>query len=783
MSRGKDHSVLNEVLKLSEDFAVLKGHETLSKIHILHTIISIDEIRNLLVKCGVDFEKLVFLDQEKINSQEVSIYKDRPNYKPTRSEDINRIISMSEEFANHHNNIGIELFDVLFSLTEFKDSEEHYMLMESGLDLDLLKKEIQNNKKPYCLFQVVDPENQQLHRIPNNKKTQESVTTNKTNNKASVVDQLNAVNWVVNYNEYVKKKAVDPLIGREDEVQKVIYSISKRKKSNAVLVGEPGVGKTAIVEGLAQLINAQKVPDSLKNSIIFGLDISGLVSGTKYRGDLEQKVNSVLNLIKNETNIIIFIDEIHSLFSNVNANDLSNIFKPLLSSGQLKFIGATTYQEFRQYFEKDAAFNRRFEKIDIEEPSIENSIKILQGLKSGYEQFHKVKYSEDAIESAVNLSIKHINGKFLPDKAIDVIDEAGTFVKFNPEYNGVVSKEVVQKIISKMTRIPEMTMSEDTKNQIEFLDKNLKSVIFGQNEAIDKIVDIIQLGKAGFNNPNKPLGSFMFAGPTGVGKTDLTNQLSKQLGMNLCRLDMSEFKEAHTVSRLIGSPPGYVGSNQDGQLTGAVLKQPNSIILLDEMEKAHPEILDLLLQVLDHGTLTDSQGRKANFRQSIIICTTNTGSAEINRAVIGLNQGSIEQVRDPMGIIKNSFRPEFLNRFDSIIWFNSLTKENVRSILMKHVKDVESTLMSKNNSSIILDEKVQDLLINKGYSPEYGARQLDRVFQNEIKKPLAKELLFGQLQKPSKIMVSVEDGKINFNIKPLKVKVSKKIAKEVIKNE
>lgn len=787
MSFKKDPTLLREVLQGALQVAQKRGHEFCSKIHVLWILIhSTERFITLLKASNVDLKKLMDLATKEIDGQEESLNRNETTYRPQQSDDLDKVIAISEEMASFYKNFGVELFDILLALTEFKESEEFYILKEAGLNLELLKQEIQSKKSKYSEFEM--NQNREQQNIPPRQNTEPSARRAAQNNNQQNDPQtqhaqkppattLEELRWIINYNKQINKISVDPMIGREEEVEKLVYTLAKRKKNNAILVGEPGVGKTAIVEGLAKLINAKKVPVEIQKMVVYALDMTALMASTKFRGEMEERLNETINLLKNTPNAILFIDEIHTIVNAGSVSggsmDVANILKPIMASGEVRFIGATTYAEYRNFFEKDAALSRRFQKIDIEEPTEDSTVKILTGLKTQYEKYHKVMYMEDSIKLAVQLSIKHIQNRFLPDKAIDVLDEAGTLVKFNEQlYKGVVTPEVIKKVISKMARVPEETMNETVKTQVAQLEERLKSVIFGQDEAVVKIVETVQMSKAGLNNQNKPIGSFMFAGPTGVGKTEITNQLSKYLSMNLVRIDMSEFKEAHTVSRLIGSPPGYVGSNQEGQITGAVIKNPNSIFLLDEIEKAHPDVLDLLLQVLDHGTLTDSQGKKANFRQSIIICTTNAGASEVAKSVIGLTEDSVKSQRDPLGAIKNSFRPEFLNRFDSIVWFNSLSKENIKNVMYKHVKDLAERLI-QNNSTIEFKADAEEYLINKGYSVVYGARPMERVFQDEIKKPLSKEILFGKLQNPSKIMVSMKDGKITFDIKAVKLKVKK----------
>lgn len=756
-------TILNDILENAKIIAQKNKHENIYLIHVLASLVNTSIIQSILNKCQCNFELLVLGINDQFKSLDTV---PTTNLTPlSYSQEVLMLKEISIKKAEHGNQQAVELFNVLSAILEFNDSESSYLLKTYGFNPSVFNKEIIKNKQNYSQF--MSPK-QQTPEMPENK----SHTSQKNkNNPESAIEELS---WITNLNESVKKISVDPMIGREKEVSDLIHTLAKKKKSNAILVGEPGVGKTSIVEGFAQKINEGKVPDSIKKYKIYSLDVNGLMSQTAYRGQLEAKIKETLDILKKIPNAVLFMDEVHMIIGANAGGDgamsVGNILKPVMSSGELKFIGATTYKEFVNLFEKDAALNRRFQKIDVEEPSQEDCLKILEGLKTSYEKFHDVKIMSESLETAVKLSVKFMKGKFLPDKAIDLMDEASTLVKFAKEkYNGIVSPEAIRKVVSKIARVPEETMTESVKKQVETLAVGLNKVIFGQEDAISKIEETILLAKSGLSNENKPLGSFMFAGPTGVGKTELTNQLSKLMSIPMARIDMSEFKESHTVSKLIGAPPGYVNSDQEGQLTSIVMRNPSSIILLDEIEKAHPEVMDLLLQVLDHGTLTDSKGKKADFRQSIIICTTNTGTEELTKSVIGMTTESIQSQRNPLDAVRNSFRPEFINRFDNLIWFNSLSKENIKSVLNKLKSQLDTSLVSKN-VKITLTPEAEDFIINKGYSPKYGARPMERVFSQEIKVPLSREIIYGKLQNGGQVSVSVEDNKLTFSFKTVKAK-------------
>jgi ATP-dependent Clp protease ATP-binding subunit ClpA len=551
------------------------------------------------------------------------------------------------------------------------------------------------------------------------------------------------------------------------EVERTIQILCRRRKNNPLLVGEAGVGKTAIAEGLAKKIVDHEVPDVLANATIYALDLGTLVAGTKYRGDFEKRLKAVLAQLKREKDVVLFIDEIHTIIGAGAASggvmDASNLIKPVLASGELRCIGSTTYQEFRGIFEKDRALARRFQKIDVEEPSVEETIAILKGLKSRFEEHHQIQYTEEALRSAAELSDKYLNDRHLPDKAIDVIDEAGANVQLQPEAERkkVIDVDEVEAIIAKIARIPPKKVSTSDTEALRNLSRDLKLVVFGQDEAIEALTASIRMNRSGLVNEGRPVGSFLFAGPTGVGKTEITRQLARIMGMELIRFDMSEYMERHTVSRLIGAPPGYVGFDQGGLLTEEIAKHPHCVLLLDEIEKAHPDVFNLLLQVMDHGTLTDNNGRKADFRNVAIIMTTNAGAQEMSRSSIGFT--SQDHSSDGMEVIKRMFTPEFRNRLDAIIQFSGLSQEHIAKVVDKFIFELEGQLQEKH-VSLIVEPEARVWLAEHGYDPSMGARPMARLIQEEIKKPLAEELLFGRLVGGGTVRVDVVEGKLQFEI-------------------
>jgi ATP-dependent Clp protease ATP-binding subunit ClpA len=571
-----------------------------------------------------------------------------------------------------------------------------------------------------------------------------------------------------NLNQLAIEGKIDPLIGREPELERVVQILCRRRKNNPLLVGEAGVGKTAIAEGLAKRIVDGQVPEILAKGQVYALDMGALLAGTKYRGDFEQRLKAVLKQLVDNPNAILFIDEIHTLIGAGSASggtlDASNLLKPALSSGALKCIGATTYQEFRGIFEKDHALSRRFQKVDVNEPSIQETVEILRGLKSRFETHHGVKYTANALTTAAELSARYINDRHLPDKAIDVIDEAGALQRILPKskQKKVIGKPEIEEIVSKIARVPARNVSNDDRSALKNLDRDLKAVVFGQDKAIDALAAAIKMARSGLGNPAKPVGSFLFSGPTGVGKTEVARQLAFIMGVELIRFDMSEYMERHAVSRLIGAPPGYVGFDQGGLLTEAITKHPYSVLLLDEIEKAHPDIFNILLQVMDHGTLTDNNGRKADFRNVVIIMTTNTGAEMLSKSSIGFS--NTKAAGDEMSEIKRMFTPEFRNRLDAIVSFGALDEEIILRVVDKFLMQLESQLSEKKVEAIFT-ENLKKYLAKNGFDPQMGARPMARLIQDTIRRALADELLFGRLANGGRVTIDVDDkGQVTLEI-------------------
>ncbi len=584
--------------------------------------------------------------------------------------------------------------------------------------------------------------------------------------------------YTTNLNDRARAGKIDPLIGRSKEIERMVQTLCRRRKNNPLLVGEAGVGKTALAEGLALRITENKVPELLKSAVVYSLDMGSLMAGTRYRGDFEARVKEVLKALEGKRSKgempILFIDEIHTLVGagavGGGSLDAANLLKPLLSQGEIRCVGSTTYKEYRAHIEKDHALSRRFQKIDVVEPTVEEAIQILQGLQSRFEEHHQVKYTHEAIRAAVELAAKHLTDLHLPDKAIDVIDEAGARARLAGTQDQKIDAPQIEEVISQIARIPARSVSVSQKDRLKQLDRDLKLTIFGQNEAIEAVSTAIRLARSGLRTGDKPIGSFLFCGPTGVGKTELSKQLALALGVQILRHDMSEYGEKHTVSRLIGAPPGYVGFDQAGVLTDAVLKNPYAVVLLDEIEKAHPDVWNILLQVMDHGTLTDNNGRKVDFRNVVLILTSNVGSREMERKPLGMSSADAD-AKAPQAAAKKAveqaFTPEFRNRLDAIVFFNPLSTENMRQVVMKQLLELETQLLSKN-VEVTWDESIQEWMLKKGYDRALGARPLARLIQDRIKKPLANEILFGKLENGGRVTVAAKDDEVTFTYKSAK---------------
>jgi ATP-dependent Clp protease ATP-binding subunit ClpA len=720
-----------------------KRHEFITVEHLLLTMLDNASAAQVLRACSVNIDELRQVLSDFIAANTPVTPGDREvDTQPTVG--FQRVIQRAILHVQSTNKKEVTGANILVALFGEKDSHAVYFLTQRNVSR-------------------LDVVNFIAHGID---KTQPGTPTKPQSESESESEQ-NGGGALKSYTQDLNAQAVagkiDPLIGREIELERVIQTLCRRRKNNPLLVGEAGVGKTAIAEGLARRIIENDVPEILKNAHVYSLDMGALLAGTKYRGDFEQRLKAVLKELSDAPNAILFIDEIHTLIGAGAASggtmDASNLLKPALSNGQLKCIGATTYQEYRGVFEKDHALSRRFQKVDVPEPSVEQTIAILRGLKSRFEEHHSVKYSAAALISAAELSARFINDRHLPDKAIDVLDEAGAAQRILPKskQKKVIGKHEIEEIIAKIARIPPHSVSSDDRNTLKTLDRDLKAVVFGQNKAIEAIATAIKMSRSGLGNPQKPIGSFLFSGPTGVGKTEVARQLAYAMGMPLHRFDMSEYMERHAVSRLIGAPPGYVGFDQGGLLTEAINKQPHAVLLLDEIEKAHPDIFNILLQVMDHGTLTDNNGRKADFRNVVIIMTTNAGSEALNKVQIGFTKSSASG--DELMDIKRTFTPEFRNRLDAVISFAPLDHEVILRVVDKFLMQLEEQLHEKK-VEVVFTDALKDHLAENGFDPLMGARPMARLIQDTIRSALADELLFGKLANGGKVTVDVKDGKV-----------------------
>lgn len=741
---------LEVTLNLAFKNAREKRHEFMTVEHLLLALLDDASASNVLRACGADLDILRQDLIEFIDSTIPTIPETQLEQETQPTHGFQRVLQRAVFQVNSANNSEVMGANVVVAIFSEQESQAVYFLrLQNVARIDVV------NYISHGISKYAD----QADRGPDSHEEGTSDTETGQEEDESLLSQ-----FAINLNEQAVQGRIDPLIGRSAEVERVSQILIRRRKNNPLLVGESGVGKTAIAEGLAKLIVEGNVPEPIQNSVVYSLDMGSLLAGTKYRGDFEKRLKGIIaELVKKERSIL-FIDEIHTIIGAGAASggvmDASNLLKPLLSSGQLRCVGSTTYQEYRGIFEKDNALSRRFQKIDVPEPSIQETYEILKGLKSRFEEHHDLKFTNPALKVAAELSSRHINDRFLPDKAIDVIDEAGAYQRLQPESRRkkTIGVSDIELVISKIARIPAKSVSSSDKAQLKGLAEKLKMVVFGQDPAIDALATSIKLARAGLREGEKPIGSFLFAGPTGVGKTEVSRQLANVLGVELVRFDMSEYMERHTVSRLIGAPPGYVGYDQGGLLTEAVTKQPHSIILLDEVEKAHPDVFNLLLQVMDHGTLTDNNGRKADFRNVILIMTTNAGAELMSRASIGFSKQ--DHATDGMEAIKKMFTPEFRNRLDSIVQFGELSLEVIQTVVDKFLVQLQSQLDEKK-VFLDVDHDARLWLAENGYDAKMGARPMDRLIQEKIKKPLAEEVLFGSLaDKGGTAFVTVEDNEL-----------------------
>ncbi|WP_337227298.1 ATP-dependent Clp protease ATP-binding subunit ClpA [Vibrio cholerae] len=726
-----------------------KRHEFMTVEHLLLALLENDAAREALLACQADIDVLrreldTFIDQ---TTPLIPKNDETRETQPTLS--FQRVLQRAVFHVQSSGRSEVTGANVLVAIFSEQESHAAYLLKKN----DISRLDIVN----FISHGITKASNH------SEDSSSDSFGSSDTSEEVSADERLES--FATNLNQLAKQGQIDPLIGRDKELERTIQVLCRRRKNNPLLVGEAGVGKTAIAEGLAWRIVEGNVPEVIQRSVIYSLDIGSLLAGTKYRGDFEKRFKSILKQLEKEKDAILFIDEIHTIIGAGAASggqvDAANLIKPLLSSGKLRCIGSTTYQEYSNIFEKERALSRRFQKIDIVEPSLDDTTKILMGLKTKYEAHHDVRYTNKALRAAVELSAKYINERHLPDKAIDVIDEAGARARLMPasRRKKTVGVAEIESMVAKMARIPEKSVSSSDKDILKNLDQKMKMLVFGQDAAIDVLTEAIKLTRAGLGAEHKPVGSFLFAGPTGVGKTEVTLQLSKLLGIELLRFDMSEYGERHSVSRLIGAPPGYVGYDQGGLLTDAVIKHPHSVVLLDEIEKAHPDIFNLLLQVMDNGTLTDNNGRKADFRNVILVMTTNAGVAETVKKSIGLIQQ--DNSHDAMSEIKKVFTPEFRNRLDHIIWFNSLDERVIHQVVDKFIVELQVQLDARG-VSLEVSEDARHWLAVKGYDREMGARPMGRVIQEQLKKPLANELLFGSLVDGGTVKVTLSDDRLAF---------------------
>lgn len=741
---------LEVTLNLAFKDARTKRHELMSVEHLLLSLLDNTSAVNVLNACGADIEKLRTELAEFLDATTPLIPKNEHDRETQPTLGFQRVLQRAVFHVQSSGGKEVDGANVLVAI--FSEQESHAVFLLKQQDVNRI--DIVN----YIAHGVSKNEDDP---IPHSGETGE--VDEDGEKQASALET-----YATNLNEQARKGLVDPLVGRTKEVERVIQILSRRRKNNPLLVGESGVGKTAIAEGLAKLIVDGQVPDVIKESTVHSLDLGALLAGTKYRGDFEKRLKTLLNELKEAPHQILFIDEIHTIIGAGAASggvmDASNLLKPLLASGEIRCIGSTTYQEYRGIFDKDRALSRRFQKIDVEEPSVEDTYQILRGLKTRFEEHHKLKYSDRSLKVAAELADKYINDRFMPDKAIDVIDEVGAFQQLQPpsKRKKQISVGDVEQMVAKIARIPPKNVSSSDKNALRDLETNLKMVIFGQDEAIDGLASAIKLSRAGLKEEGKPIGSFLFSGPTGVGKTEVSRQLASVLGVELIRFDMSEYMERHTVSRLIGAPPGYVGFDQGGLLTEEITKHPHCVLLLDEIEKAHPEVFNLLLQVFDHGTLTDNNGRKADFRNVVIIMTTNAGAQEMSRSSIGFQ--SQDHSTDGMEAIKKMFTPEFRNRLDAIIQFDSLSPEVIKTVVDKFLVEIQVQLDSKK-VQLEVDDAARAWLAENGYDQKMGARPMQRLIQNRIKKELAEDILFGKLSHGGGVVqVTVKDGDLVLEI-------------------
>ena len=732
--------------------ASLKRHEFVTVEHLLLALLNIDQAINVLVNVGADVEKLRAELEKYIDDTTPTLQMDDSERGTQTTLGFQRVVSRALFHVQSSGRKEVTGANVLVAIFSEQESQAVYLLKSHGISR----------------IDVVNFISHGISKIEGTSEDSEEAELGEGEEAEGEKRSSALESFATNLNEEAKAGRIDPLVGRDEEVERAVQILCRRRKNNPLLVGESGVGKTAIAEGLAKRIVDAKVPEVVAQSTIYALDLGALVAGTKYRGDFEKRFKAVLGELKKQEGSILFIDEIHTIIGAGAASggvmDASNLLKPLLTSGQIRCMGSTTYQEYRGIFDKDRALSRRFQKIDVVEPDVDDTYRILKGLKSRFEDHYNLRYTDKALRTASELAARYINDRFMPDKAIDVIDEAGAAQQLQPASRRKKSIGVsdVEQVVAKIARIPSSQVTASVKASLRDLDSNLKMAVFGQDEAIEQLATAIKLSRAGLKSGEKPIGSFLFAGPTGVGKTEVCKQLAHTMGVELLRYDMSEYMERHTVSRLIGAPPGYVGFDQGGLLTEAVTKHPHSIVLLDEIEKAHPEVFNLLLQVMDHGTLTDNNGRKADFRNVVLVMTTNAGAQEMSRPSIGFAEQ--DNSTDGMEVIKRMFTPEFRNRLDAIVQFSALSVEVVKTVVDKFLTELQAQLDEKR-VTLEVDDAAREWLAREGYDEKMGARPMQRLIQEKIKRQLAEDLLFGDLANGGGVVrVGVEAGELSIEI-------------------
>jgi ATP-dependent Clp protease ATP-binding subunit ClpA len=777
MISQKLEQILNRAIRRANE----KKHEFLTLENVLLAMLEDEAVIDILNECGADLNDLKkdlqsFLDEDSNfsllsedeiqdlnrkqfgNDQLREIAKENGIfYQPEISLSLQRVIQRAAIHIQSSGKKSIQAINLLVAMFSEKESHAAYFLERQGVSrIDIVEKIAHSTDKPVNNFQE--------------ETAQETGQGDSFRREEKYEKALSE--FTTNLNQLAKEGKIDPIIGREDEIQRIIQILCRRRKNNPILVGDSGVGKTAIAEGLAKAIVENRVPSLLSKTTVYSLDMASLLAGTKFRGDFEERLKLVLQALEkknDESGSILFIDEIHTIIgagaTSGGSLDASNLLKPALSKGQIRCMGSTTFDEYRKYFEKDQALNRRFQKVDVLEPSLEDSVLILEGLKSKFEEHHQVKYSAEVIRAAVELSHKHVTDRKLPDKAIDVIDEVGSYIRLNPEKSqgAEVGMADIEHIVAKIARIPQKSISINEKEKLRHLERDLKMMIYGQDQAIERVSNALILSRSGLGHQDKPIASFLFTGPTGVGKTELAKQLAHIMGINFVRIDMSEFMEKHTVSKLIGAPPGYVGFEQGGVLTDAIHKSPYSVLLLDEIEKAHPDVFNILLQVMDHGALTDSNGRTSDFRNVILIMTSNAGAKEMEAGSIGLagaRGGEINSSKREQAI-KGFFTPEFRNRLDAVINFNKLAAKNIDLVVSKFLMELENQLTEKK-VELEVTVAAKDWLSRNGYDDKLGARPIARLINDKIKKTLANEILFGQLEKGGKVVVDLKNEELSF---------------------